>query len=266
MQIPNVSYLWLAARLKLRVAASPLLATFAGVTFAVESEHYQLRGLLKQQAVQPVMARLLGLCDSQTLFVDIGANVGIFSLLVASQTGAHALAIEPVRSTFHALVRNCGLNPALAITPLNLAMGASPALVDITAVPCSGVNQIASVASREGEPREKTFQLELDQLRLHELAHSFRRVVIKIDVERYEFEVLAGAQRMLEMDMPMAVCVEAEPEQHGRVHSLLGPRFHFCNPTTLARKGILVSDEKDVNDVFFVNEAWDACVGEIKFA
>ncbi|MEB3327564.1 MAG: FkbM family methyltransferase [Synechococcus sp.] len=251
-----MSYLWRAARLKLGLAPSPLLATFAGVTFAVDTEHYQLRSRLKQQAVQPVLARLLGLCDSKTLFVDIGANVGIFSLLVASRAGAHALAIEPVRSTFHALVRNCSLNSALAITPLNLAMGTAPALVEITAVPKSGVNRIAIMTSRQGEPRQKTFQLEMDQLQLHELARSFRRVVIKIDVERYEFEVLAGAQQLLGLDMPIAVCVEAEPEQHGRVHALLGSRFHACNPKALARQNILVSDENDLNDVFFVNDAW----------
>lgn len=254
--MPNLPYLWLAARLKLGPIHNSPRATYAGVTFAVESTHYQLRSLLKQQAIQPVLAQLLSLCDAHTLFVDIGANIGIFSLLVASESGAQVLAIEPVRSTFHALVRNCRLNPALFVTPLNVALGAVPRVVDMTALPSSGINHVTSLAEHQGESRQTAIQLSLDQLCLQELARDFEKVVIKIDVERYEFEVLAGMQQLLGGNLPIALCVEAEQDQHPRLQSMLGSRYRALPATICQQSGLAVSGEIDLSNVFFVNSNW----------
>lgn len=255
MLIPNFSYLWLAARLKLRPTStrSPL-ATFAGVTFAVKSEHYQLRELLKKRAIQPVLAQLLNLCNDDTLFVDVGANIGLFSLLMAAQTGAHVLAIEPVRSTFHDLVCNCSLNPSLPVAPLNFAVGAVPGVVDITAVPGSGINQVVSVAERQGEPRQTALQLRLDQLRLQDFAECFKRIVIKIDVERYEFEVLKGCRELVDLDVPLALCVEVEPRERARLQEALGSLFSCVFPTYSNALAILPG--VDLSNIFFVNQPW----------
>ena len=107
--------------------------------------------MLKSRSIQRVLDQILGLCDSQTLFLDIGANIGIFSLFVSSETGAFVIAFEPVFSTFHALVRNVNCNPSLNVIPLNVALGASSNLIKMTAVSCSGTNQVSTVAEREGE-------------------------------------------------------------------------------------------------------------------
>jgi FkbM family methyltransferase len=58
-------------------------------------------------------------------FVDIGANVGLFSLLVASYAGANAriLAIEPEPENLTRLRFNMSLNPAIAIDVAGLALG-----------------------------------------------------------------------------------------------------------------------------------------------
>jgi FkbM family methyltransferase len=57
-------------------------------------------------------------------FVDIGANVGVFSLLVASYAGANAriLAIEPEPEKLTRLRFNKTLNPAIAIDVAGLAL------------------------------------------------------------------------------------------------------------------------------------------------
>ena len=204
-----------------------------------------------------MLAQLLSLCDAQTLFVDIGANVGIYSLLVASQTGAQVLAIEPVRSTFHALVRNCSLNTALPVTALNLAMGAAPHVVQMTALPGSGINQVTSVAEKQGEPRQTAFQFSIDQLQLQELAQGFERIVIKVDVERYEFEVLAGAKRLLGVNMPLALCVEVDPSEISRLSPMLAPdQFRQFQPKQYLN--LPVSNEWDPSNLFFCNKFWAA--------
>lgn len=58
------------------------------------------------------------------VFVDIGANVGLFSLFVAATArAASILAIEPEPGNFARLAFNIAANPGLPITPLALALG-----------------------------------------------------------------------------------------------------------------------------------------------
>src|SRR5271170_3785392 len=58
------------------------------------------------------------------VFVDIGANVGLFSLFVASTARiARILAIEPEPGNFARLAFNIAANPGVPITPLALALG-----------------------------------------------------------------------------------------------------------------------------------------------
>jgi FkbM family methyltransferase len=57
-------------------------------------------------------------------FVDIGANVGLFSLFVAATARiARIIAIEPEPGNFARLAFNIAANPRLPITPLALALG-----------------------------------------------------------------------------------------------------------------------------------------------
>lgn len=71
--------------------------------------------------------------NSPFVFIDIGANVGLFSLFVAAQAGGRAriLAFEPEPGTFARLAFNVAANPALPIKPLNLALADEPGEVAI---------------------------------------------------------------------------------------------------------------------------------------
>jgi len=174
----NLRYAWLAARLSLDHLSSPVVE-FGGVKFMVERQHYQLRRVLKDLAVEPVLASLLSLCDQQTLFIDIGANVGLFALLIASRTGAKVMAFEPVRSTFSSLVRNCSLNSHLDVAPLNLALGGGVGHVPITALPGSGINHVLPVYDQQDGPIQWAPQLRLDSLSIQDFISSGQKVVVK---------------------------------------------------------------------------------------
>ncbi len=66
------------------------------------------------------------------VFVDIGANVGLFSLYVAATApAARILAIEPEPGNFARLVFNIAANPGVPITPLPLALGDAEGRVEI---------------------------------------------------------------------------------------------------------------------------------------
>jgi len=58
------------------------------------------------------------------VFIDAGANVGLFSLFVAAQTGSNAriLAVEPEPGNLARLTFNVASNPGLPIRPIALAL------------------------------------------------------------------------------------------------------------------------------------------------
>jgi FkbM family methyltransferase len=69
------------------------------------------------------------------VFVDVGANVGLFSLFVASYTGAKAkiLAIEPEPENVRRLQFNVAANPGVAIRVLPIALDEMPGTVALEA-------------------------------------------------------------------------------------------------------------------------------------
>jgi FkbM family methyltransferase len=66
-------------------------------------------------------------------FVDIGANVGLFSLFVASRAGQQAriLAIEPEPGNLHRLEFNVGANPGVPITVIPKALSDEAGVVAV---------------------------------------------------------------------------------------------------------------------------------------
>ena len=81
-----------------------------------------------EPAERAELAREIARAKAQTrlfVFVDIGANVGLFSLFVAAQAGADAriLAIEPEPGNLGRIGLSLANNPGLPITPLPLALG-----------------------------------------------------------------------------------------------------------------------------------------------
>ena len=51
------------------------------------------------------MAFLLHLLRPDDLFVDVGANIGSFTVLASGAVGARSLAIEPIERTFNILIK-----------------------------------------------------------------------------------------------------------------------------------------------------------------
>lgn len=67
--------------------------------------------------------------------IDIGANIGCFSVLAAKIVGptGHVYAVEPEESTYRQLVRNIQLNRLVNVTPLKLAVGDTEGLITLHA-------------------------------------------------------------------------------------------------------------------------------------
>jgi len=178
----------------MRFKAYPDCVVSSALVYSEWPEYWELRFV--RQLLQPGEA-----------IIDVGANVGHISLLLADIAGPENIfAFEPTPISFRRLVENWTLNgwDTTRLFPCAVGGANGSARMPDTARP-ETTNSIsaASVAARSVEVRLAS----LDSLRHH---WSGRRVgLLKVDVEGSEREVFAGAGALLREDRPRLVLFES---------------------------------------------------------
>jgi FkbM family methyltransferase len=80
------------------------------------------------------MAFVLHLLRLDDRFLDIGANVGTYTILASGVARAHSITLEPIPATYASLQRNLRLNNLRALVASHcLAVGAEPGSLRFTA-------------------------------------------------------------------------------------------------------------------------------------
>jgi len=129
-------------------------------------------------------------------FVDAGANVGIWTVQMASLNdivgGVRVMAFEPHPVTFKRLKHNAAR--FANVTTYNLALSDSKQSLTFYETTTSGV---FSVKASDFNMAEKSSAITIPALPLDDYLDDIEDVVLKIDVEGHELEVLRGAQRAL---------------------------------------------------------------------
>ena len=147
------------------------------------------------------MALVLHVLRHGDRFLDIGANVGSYSLLAAA-TGANVVAVEPIPHTFEDLERNIRLNRLENVVDGH-CMGVSEQTGSLRFT--SGLGCVNHVVSDEEDPQDT---IEVPVARLDDMVGSEIPTVMKIDVEGHERSVLMGGGDTLNDDRLMAVIME----------------------------------------------------------
>jgi FkbM family methyltransferase len=128
------------------------------------------------------------LCEGD-LFLDIGANVGSYTVLASGARRATTWAFEPDPDTASYLRRNVALNDLEdRVTIHQCAVGATDGEVFFS-VGLDTTNKV--VATGEGNVRR------VRQARLDSLIGDARPIMMKVDVEQYEEDVVRGATGLL---------------------------------------------------------------------
>lgn len=126
------------------------------------------------------------------VFVDAGANVGLFSLFVASRAGVNAkiLAIEPEPENLRRMHFNIEANPGLPIRPIPVALGAQEGRVALEVHPRDRGG--TRVRSSEGHDAHAQFvEVECRTLLAVLQTEGIDRLdALKIDVEGAEVDIL----------------------------------------------------------------------------
>ncbi len=158
------------------------------------------------------------------VFLDVGANIGAYTLVASEVPGTSVISLEPVPAAFAKLQRNIALNRRDRVHALNVGASRQPGVLRMTGNSSSVVNHVVS-GNAGGEA---TIMVEVDTLDAISQRLGLSPAMIKIDVEGHEPEVLAGAIATLEA---CEACIVENGDRPVIVefmhkHGLIGP-LHY---------------------------------------
>ena len=147
------------------------------------------------------MGFLIHFLRKDDFFIDIGANIGTYTVLASGHVGAKTFTFEPVPLTFSHLLSNISINQieekAFAF---NIALGSAKGSVNFT----SSFDTMNHVAN---EDEKNTISVPVETLD-GVLSNQEIPLLIKIDVEGFETEVIAGGMKTLEHPGLKALIIE----------------------------------------------------------
>ena len=155
-------------------------------------------------------------------FVDVGANVGYFSLLAASRVGpaGSVYAFEPSQIDVKLLHLSRLLNGFENVEVFPVAAGRGWGLSFYDGAHSNG--WVSPVSSSPEDVLSRTVVLSVP---IGEVIPADGRIdVIKIDVEGAEFQALTGARRMLDRHHP-AIVTEFSPPALESISHVSGPQY-----------------------------------------
>lgn len=161
------------------------------------------------------LSDLLERQSSDFVFLDIGANIGIYSLIAARNPHCRRVfAFEPIPSTFKYLVGNIELNAAVNVVPICGALTATaepPILPMSFSASHSGVSQIVDRGSEAS-----IYAIALTAAHLDELLSGIDRLplFVKIDVEGAELSVLQALRSSAKFGQVEQMVVEVSSADH----------------------------------------------------
>lgn len=144
------------------------------------------------------MGFLLHFLTPSDVFLDIGANTGVYSVLASGVCGARSWSFEPVPETFKRLRRNILQNDISdRVEILNVGVSDVAGRLIFT----SG-NDAKNRVSNESHG------LEVEVVRLDDIDFVGEQLVVKCDVEGWELNVLRGAVNLFEDGRIKAILIE----------------------------------------------------------
>ncbi|MEA2826039.1 MAG: hypothetical protein QOG43_478 [Actinomycetota bacterium] len=151
-----------------------------------------LRALYVAQWVRPALVPILEAClKPGDLFVDVGANIGVYAAWGATIVGPTGvvLALEPVPRTRLWLEQICAQNGLGQVEVIGVSAGEDEGTGWMQTT--EGASGLARLATG------KTTGLQVSVTTIDRLLDSRSPALIKIDVEGHELSVLSGARQTL---------------------------------------------------------------------
>ena len=137
--------------------------------------------------------------------VDVGANIGLYSLLLAKLTGENGqvYSFEPEQSLFATLVHNCAANNVTNVVPFQYAAGSSNGRAAFAPSAFNSGNNTLTICG--------TGSVEVELVRIDDVLSVTAVDFIKVDVQGHELAALGGLKRILTASTGVRVMFEFWP-------------------------------------------------------
>lgn len=149
------------------------------------------------------MMFLLHFLRKEDVFVDIGSNVGVYTILASAEIGARVIAFEPIKDTFNVLQQNVNLNKVESIVNLyNIGIGDRKGRLNF-----STLHDTTNHVINENE----LITIEHETIEVDTLDNILSDIIpnlIKIDVEGFEYNVIKGGENIFSNPNLKALIVE----------------------------------------------------------
>jgi FkbM family methyltransferase len=169
------------------------------------------------------MSFVLHFLGEGDLFVDIGANMGTYTILASGVRRANTIAIEPTLVTFNILQQNIELNQIdHLVNTENIGLAGSSGFLNFS-TQYGTMNRV--VTEKDNREVQQTKVKTLDEILRNQ--NDQETILLKIDVEGYETEVLIGAEQSLTDLRIKAIIIELNGSGHhygydeNSIHQLL---------------------------------------------
>jgi len=203
------------------------------------------------------MAFTLHVLRPNDVFVDVGANIGSYTILSSAVAGAFSIALEPIPSTFTHLKNNVSINNVESLVTLcNCGAGAMKTSLRFTKNHDT-VNHVLTESTSENDT------VEVPIVTLNEICRHRNPLLIKMDVEGFEMEVLKGAKEILSNSQLKAIIIELNGScrRYGvseeEIHALLrevGFRPFTYEPFSRSLRSL--STYQPGNTIYLRDESW----------
>lgn len=184
--------------------------------------------LICQVHERNLMEKVSGLGDLGGTFIDIGANVGLWSLALCDEY-AQVISFEPHPVAFASLKANALSKGDGHVVPIQIAAWKETAKLKLTCFAHSG-HTTAKPGWKPGLEKivgEQTGEIEvraeaLDSILKPRLEHPV--AFVKIDTEGAEVEAIQGMKEILERDRPMLMIEIHKPGDEDKIVGLIPGR------------------------------------------
>ena len=180
------------------------------------------------------------------VFLDIGANIGYFTLLAAnSEPTSKVISFEPVKGLFQKLEENISINSFKNITAFNIAVGE---INEETELFISGPNNSGMSSFRQPE----NYSGKKEIVKVVTIDSWFKKArlskidLIKLDVEGSELAALKGTQETLQNFKPLIIA-EVNPETLASFSLTPGDIYGYLNKLNF--DGFTISEKEGLKRV-----------------
>jgi len=167
---------------------------------------------------EPEFHRLKDWLAPGDVAIDVGANIGSFTLRMSELVGPHGqvFAFEPIPETFATLARNIEVRGATNVTLINAACGQTTGFVSMD-VPKDGAGGENLYMARISDDASdfRVLCLNVDSLHL-----PGRIRLVKVDAEGFDAEVIHGMRELLAKSRPRIVVESRTPALETMLASL----------------------------------------------